>query len=91
MRSFKCKENLPDLIFSLFQKAESSDSDDVEYSGVSDNKKFKDESDSDEWEKAEEERQRDLEERDAFAERLRQKDKEKTRNIMERSDKKVVH
>ena len=50
------------------------------------------ESDSDEWEKAEEERLRDLDERDAFAERLRKKDKEKTRNIMERSDKKVgVH
>lgn len=46
-------------------------------------------SDSDEWEKEEKDRKKDLEERDAFADRLRQKDKEKTRNVMERSDKKV--
>ena len=32
---------------------------------------------------------KDLEERDALAERLKMKDKEKTRNIMERPDKKV--
>ena len=32
---------------------------------------------------------KDLEERDALAERLKLKDKEKTRNIMERPDKKV--
>ena len=51
---------------------------------------MKEDSDSDEWENAEDERHRDLEERDAFAERLRKKDKEKTRNVMERSDKKVV-
>lgn len=31
----------------------------------------------------------DIEERDAFALRVRQKDKEKTRNIAERTDKKV--
>lgn len=30
-----------------------------------------------------------MEERDAFAERVKRKDKEKTRNILERSDKKV--
>ena len=39
--------------------------------------------------RVEEERRRDLEERDALAERLKQKDHEKTRNIMERSDKKA--
>ena len=33
---------------------------------------------------------KDLEERDALAERLKMKDKEKTRNIMERPDKKVL-
>ena len=43
------------------------------------------ESDSDDWEKEEEARKRDLEERDAFSERVKQKDKEKTRNIVERS------
>nr|XP_033771274.1 pre-mRNA-splicing factor ATP-dependent RNA helicase DHX16 [Geotrypetes seraphini] len=43
----------------------------------------------DEWEKAEQERLRDLEERDAFAERVKQKDKERTRNIVERSDRKA--
>ncbi|KAL5467168.1 hypothetical protein EMCRGX_G031360 [Ephydatia muelleri] len=46
-------------------------------------------SDSDEWEKAEQHRVKDLEERDALAERLKMKDKEKTRNIMERPDKKA--
>ncbi|KAK7907501.1 hypothetical protein WMY93_016113 [Mugilogobius chulae] len=40
-------------------------------------------------EKEERERLHDLEERDAFAERVRQKDKEKTRNIAERTDKKA--
>ncbi|XP_078497835.1 pre-mRNA-splicing factor ATP-dependent RNA helicase DHX16 [Lissotriton helveticus] len=43
----------------------------------------------DEWEKEDRERLRDLEERDAFAERIKKKDKEKTRNIVERSDKKA--
>ncbi|XP_030053244.1 pre-mRNA-splicing factor ATP-dependent RNA helicase DHX16 [Microcaecilia unicolor] len=43
----------------------------------------------DEWEQAELERLRDLEERDAFAERVKQKDKERTRNIVERSDRKA--
>lgn len=47
-------------------------------------------SDSDDWEKEEEQRKQDLEERDAFSERVKQKDKEKTRNIMERSDKKAM-
>ena len=48
----------------------------------------RDESD-DEFDKLEDERQRDLEERDAFAERLKEKDKEKTRQVMSKSDKKV--
>ncbi|XP_069491425.1 pre-mRNA-splicing factor ATP-dependent RNA helicase DHX16 [Ambystoma mexicanum] len=43
----------------------------------------------DEWEKEDRDRLRDLEERDAFAERIKKKDKEKTRNIVERSDKKA--
>ncbi|XP_053578026.1 pre-mRNA-splicing factor ATP-dependent RNA helicase DHX16 [Bombina bombina] len=46
-------------------------------------------SDDDEEEKEERERLKDIEERDAFAERVKQKDKEKTRNIVERSDKKA--
>ena len=39
--------------------------------------------------RVEEERREDLERRDALAERLKLKDAEKTRKIMERSDKKV--
>ncbi|XP_058148873.1 pre-mRNA-splicing factor ATP-dependent RNA helicase DHX16 [Dasypus novemcinctus] len=42
-----------------------------------------------EWERAERERLQDLEERDAFAERVRQRDRERTRNVLERSDKKA--
>ncbi|XP_056143087.1 pre-mRNA-splicing factor ATP-dependent RNA helicase DHX16 isoform X2 [Lampris incognitus] len=42
-----------------------------------------------EWEREERERLQDIEERDAFAERVKQKDKEKTRNIAERTDKKA--
>ena len=52
-------------------------------------KKKKDDSSSDEWEKAEEERMKDLEERDALAERIKKRDKEHTRKITEKSDKKV--
>ena len=39
--------------------------------------------------RAEQERKEDLAERDDFSERLRLKDKERTRHILERSDKKV--
>ena len=39
--------------------------------------------------RVERERREDLAERDAFSERVRMKDKEKTRHIVERSDKKV--
>lgn len=38
----------------------------------------------------EEERQRDLEERDAFADRLKAKDKDKQRNLMTQSKKKAL-
>lgn len=55
-----------------------------------DQKSVKKEVDEEEWEKEERERQQDIEERDAFAERVRQRDKDKTRNITERTDKKVV-
>ena len=48
-----------------------------------------DDDEEEEWEKEEGERLQDLEERDAFAERVKLKDKDKTRNIMERTDKKV--
>lgn len=39
--------------------------------------------------RAEEERRADLAERDALAERIKQKDAEKTRKIVEKSDKKA--
>lgn len=51
--------------------------------------KKEEEEEEEEWEKEERERLLDIEERDAFAQRVRQKDKEKTRNITERTDKKV--
>lgn len=62
------------------------------FSSVSDSKDQKSvkEVDEEEWEKEERERQQDIEERDAFAERVRQRDKDKTRNIAERTDTKVV-
>lgn len=58
-------------------------------SGQRDQKSVKKEEEEEEWEKEERERQQDIEERDAFAERVKQKDKDKTRNITERTDKKV--
>uniref|UniRef100_A0A3Q1ETC8 RNA helicase n=1 Tax=Acanthochromis polyacanthus TaxID=80966 RepID=A0A3Q1ETC8_9TELE len=55
-----------------------------------DNKSVKkEEEEEEEWEKEERERLQDIEERDAFAQRVRQKDKDKTRNIAERTDKKA--
>ncbi|XP_010959869.1 pre-mRNA-splicing factor ATP-dependent RNA helicase DHX16 isoform X1 [Camelus bactrianus] len=56
--------------------------------GVSKQQTEKPESE-DEWERTERERLQDLEERDAFAERVRQRDKDRTRNVLERSDKKA--
>lgn len=55
----------------------------------SDLKSAKKEEEEEEWEKEERERLQDIEERDAFAERMKLKDKDKTRNIAERTDKKV--
>ncbi|MGH0143120.1 UNVERIFIED_CONTAM: hypothetical protein FKN15_053213 [Acipenser sinensis] len=46
------------------------------------------EEEEEEWEKEERERLQDLEERDAFSERVKKRDKEKTRHVLERSDKK---
>lgn len=50
---------------------------------------MKEEEEEEEWEKEERERQQDIKARDEFAQRVREKDKEKTRNIAERTDKKV--
>uniref|UniRef100_A0A2R5LFA9 RNA helicase n=1 Tax=Ornithodoros turicata TaxID=34597 RepID=A0A2R5LFA9_9ACAR len=79
----------------LRKKSTADDGSDGESSGVFARKKDKrnvarkikeePESDSD----PEDERLRDLKERDEFAARLRDKDKDKTRNIIERSDKKA--
>lgn len=52
-------------------------------------KALKEDDEEEEWEKEERERLQDLEERDAFAERVKLKDKEKTRHILERNDKKA--
>ncbi|XP_066579606.1 pre-mRNA-splicing factor ATP-dependent RNA helicase DHX16 [Amia ocellicauda] len=49
----------------------------------------KGEEEEEEWEKEERERLQDLEERDAFAERVKRRDKDKTRHILERNDKKA--
>ncbi|KAM4601428.1 pre-mRNA-splicing factor ATP-dependent RNA helicase DHX16 isoform 2-T2 [Polymixia lowei] len=58
--------------------------------GQGDQTSTKDEvEEEEEWEKEERERLQDIEERDAFAERVKQKDKDKTRNIAERTDKKA--
>ena len=59
-------------------------------SGQEDQKSLKKEEEEEEWEKEERERLQDIEERDAFAQRVREKDKDKTRNIAERTDKKVT-
>ncbi|XP_029927881.1 pre-mRNA-splicing factor ATP-dependent RNA helicase DHX16 [Myripristis murdjan] len=58
-------------------------------SGQEDRKSVKKEEEEEEWEKEERERLQDIEERDAFAERVKQRDKDKTRNITERTDKKA--
>ncbi|XP_048882919.1 pre-mRNA-splicing factor ATP-dependent RNA helicase DHX16 isoform X2 [Brienomyrus brachyistius] len=52
-------------------------------------KEEEEEEEEEEWEKEERERLQDLEERDAFAERVKLKDKDKTRHILERNDKKA--
>ncbi|KAM4579651.1 pre-mRNA-splicing factor ATP-dependent RNA helicase DHX16 [Odontesthes bonariensis] len=58
-------------------------------SGQEEHKPLKKEEEEEEWEKEERERLQDIEERDAFAQRVREKDKDKTRNIAERTDKKA--
>lgn len=58
-------------------------------SGLEDHKSVQKEEEEEEWEKEERERLQDIQERDAFAQRVREKDKDKTRNIAERTDKKV--
>ncbi|KAM7421405.1 hypothetical protein PAMA_015503 [Pampus argenteus] len=72
------------------KKSESSSEEEVPESirSNSNHKSVKDE-EEEEWEKEERERLQDIEERDAFAERVKQKDKDKTRNITERTDKKA--
>ncbi|KAG8009853.1 putative pre-mRNA-splicing factor ATP-dependent RNA helicase mog-4 [Nibea albiflora] len=69
--------------------SESSSEDEAPKRGNSSQKDSKVEEEEEEWEKEERERQLDIEERDAFAERVKLKDKEKTRNITERTDKKA--
>ncbi|KAK7885945.1 hypothetical protein WMY93_025566 [Mugilogobius chulae] len=70
--------------------SESSSEEEPPKKSMSEQKSLKQEDEEEEeWEKEERERLHDLEERDAFAERVRQKDKEKTRNIAERTDKKA--
>ncbi|XP_040899569.1 pre-mRNA-splicing factor ATP-dependent RNA helicase DHX16 isoform X1 [Toxotes jaculatrix] len=71
------------------QKKESSSEDEAPKQGNSGQSVKKEEEEEEEWEKEERERLQDIVERDAFAERVRQKDKDKTRNIAERTDKKA--
>uniref|UniRef100_A0A673A1D4 Pre-mRNA-splicing factor ATP-dependent RNA helicase DHX16 n=1 Tax=Sphaeramia orbicularis TaxID=375764 RepID=A0A673A1D4_9TELE len=73
------------------QKKESeSSSEEESFTFCRENKSVKKEDEEEEeWEKEERERLLDIEERDKFAERVRQKDKDKTRNIAERTDKKA--
>lgn len=61
----------------------------IRSSALNDQKVEQVEEEEEEWEREERERLQDIEERDAFAERVKLKDKDKTRNIAERTDKKV--
>ena len=49
----------------------------------------KSDSDSSDYDKMEQDRLQDLQERDKFADRLREKDKDHTRKVMSKSEKKV--
>ncbi|CAK6958918.1 pre-mRNA-splicing factor ATP-dependent RNA helicase DHX16 [Scomber scombrus] len=72
------------------KQSESSSEEEVPKRSNSDHKSAqKEEEVEEEWEKEERERLQDIEERDAFAERMKLKDKDKTRNITERTDKKA--
>lgn len=71
------------------KESESSSEDEVPKRSNSDHKSVKKEEEEEEWETEERERLLDIEERDAFAERVKLRDKDKTRNIAERTDKKA--
>ena len=51
---------------------------------------YPDDDDDDDFDEQERERMKDLKERDEFADRMKNKDKEKTRQIMSKSEKKVL-
>ncbi|GFW26542.1 pre-mRNA-splicing factor ATP-dependent RNA helicase DHX16 [Trichonephila clavipes] len=70
------------------REASSSDSDDTSSKVAKVSQKAQSDSESD-YEKMERERLEDLKERDEFSARLKKKDKEKTRNIVEKSDRKA--
>ena len=52
---------------------------------------YPDDDDDDDFDEQERERMKDLKERDEFADRMKNKDKEKTRQIMSKSEKKVLN
>ncbi|XP_042280465.1 pre-mRNA-splicing factor ATP-dependent RNA helicase DHX16 [Thunnus maccoyii] len=71
------------------KESESSSEEEVPKRSNSDHKSVMKEEEEEEWETEERERLQDIEERDAFAERVKLRDKDKTRNIAERTDKKA--
>ncbi|XP_032903565.1 pre-mRNA-splicing factor ATP-dependent RNA helicase DHX16 [Amblyraja radiata] len=71
------------------KRAESSDSGDEDTTKKPPSPQKQSGSEEEEWEKEEKDRLKDLEERDAFAERIKQRDKDRTRVVLERSDKKA--
>ncbi|XP_055520642.1 pre-mRNA-splicing factor ATP-dependent RNA helicase DHX16, partial [Leucoraja erinacea] len=71
------------------KRAESSDSGDEDTTKKPPSPQKQSGSEEEEWEKEEKDRLKDLEERDAFAERIKRRDKDRTRVVLERSDKKA--
>ncbi|XP_059826821.1 pre-mRNA-splicing factor ATP-dependent RNA helicase DHX16 [Hypanus sabinus] len=71
------------------KRAESSGSEAEESTKKSPSPRKQSASEEEEWEKEEKDRLKDLEERDAFAERIKKRDKDRTRLVVERSDKKA--
>ncbi|CAD5115917.1 unnamed protein product [Dimorphilus gyrociliatus] len=71
------------------RKASSSEESEEEPEPVRSSKPKKEESSEDEYDKLERERIQDLKERDELSERIKEKDKNSTRNIMSKSDKKA--
>ncbi|XP_078272456.1 pre-mRNA-splicing factor ATP-dependent RNA helicase DHX16 [Rhinoraja longicauda] len=71
------------------KRAESPDSEDEGSTKKPPSPQKLSDSEEEEWEKEEKDRLKDLEERDAFAERIKQRDKDRTRVVLERSDKKA--